>query len=226
HAGEVRRQGQLRHRPPRGGLCRRGARRRLDRIEGGNPARRRAHGFRHLLPDGRRPADRARERDLRARRKGRVSAQLVLAPGLWMPGAAMGILGARLSRHGYRVRTFGYRGRAPYESNLEALARFADGETFFVGHSLGGVLILDMLNRHPEIQAQGAVLLVAPVRGCLAGRRFGGASVGRWMMGPCRALWEERPARWSRRAPLGVVAGTTPFGLGRMVSGRLPGLND
>jgi pimeloyl-ACP methyl ester carboxylesterase len=155
-----------------------------------------------------------------------VSAQLVLVPGLWMPGAAMGLLAARLSRHGYRVRIFGYRGRAPYEANLDALARFADGEAFFVGHSLGGLLILDMLNRHPEVPAQGAVLLGAPVRGCLAGRRFGGAGVGRWMMGACRDLWEERAARWSRPAPLGVVAGTTPFGLGRMVSGRLPGPND
>ena len=155
-----------------------------------------------------------------------MSAQLVLAPGLWMPGAAMGVLAARLARHGWRVRIFGYRGRAPYEANLEALARFADGDAFFVGHSLGGVLILDMLNRHPEVQARGAVLLGAPVRGCLAGRRFGGAGLGRWMMGPCRELWDERPARWSRSAPLGVVAGTTPFGLGRMVSGRLPGLND
>ena len=155
-----------------------------------------------------------------------MSAQLVLAPGLWMPGAAMGILAARLARHGWRVRIFGYRGRAPYEANLEALARFADGQSFFVGHSMGGVLILDMLNRHPEVQAQGAVLLGAPVRGCLAGRRFGGAGLGRWMMGACRELWNERPARWSRSAPLGVVAGTTPVGLGRMVGGRLPGLND
>jgi len=155
-----------------------------------------------------------------------VSAQLVLVPGLWMPGAAMGILGARLARHSYRVRVFGYRARAPYQANLETLARFADGQAFFVGHSLGGVLILDMLNRHPEVRARAAVLLGAPVRGCLAGRRFGSASLGRWMMGASRELWEERSARWSRPTPLGVVAGTTPFGLGRMVSGRLPGLND
>jgi pimeloyl-ACP methyl ester carboxylesterase len=155
-----------------------------------------------------------------------MKADLVLAPGLWMPGAAMGVLGARLAQRGYRVRIFDYRGRAPYEANVEALARFARGGAFFVGHSLGGVLILDMLNRHPEVETPGTVLLGAPVRGCLAGRRFGGAGIGRWMMGACRELWDERPARWTRRAPLGVVAGTTPFGLGRVVGGRLPGPND
>ena len=154
-----------------------------------------------------------------------MSAQLVLAPGLWMPGAAMGLLAARLSQRGYRVHIFGYQGRAPFDANVEALARFAKGKTFFVGHSLGGVLVLEMLNRHPEIEAQAAVLLGAPVRGCLAGRRLGGARLGRWLMGACRDLWDERPARWTRRAPLGVVAGTTPLGLGRAF-GRLPGPND
>ena len=155
-----------------------------------------------------------------------MSVEVVLAPGLWMPRAAMSVLDVRLARHGYRVRTFPYRGRAPFDANVDALARFAGAGAFFVGHSLGGVLILEMLNRHPEVNAQGAVLLGSPVRGCLAGRRFGSARLGRWMMGGCRELWDERPARWTRRAPLGVIAGTTPFGLGRMVNGRLPGPND
>ena len=154
-----------------------------------------------------------------------MSAELVLAPGLWMPGVAMRVLAARLSQRGYRVHIFGYQGRAPFDANVEALARFAKGKAFFVGHSLGGVLVLEMLNRHPEIEAQAAVLLGAPVRGCLAGRRLGGARLGRWMMGACRELWDERPARWTRREPLGVVAGTTPLGLGRAF-GRLPGPND
>ena len=154
-----------------------------------------------------------------------MSAELVLAPGLWMPAAAMSLLATRLSRRGYRVRTFDYQGRAPFDANVEALARFARGRTFFVGHSLGGLLVLEMLNRHPEVEAQAVVLLGAPVRGCLAGRRLGGARLGRWMLGACRELWDERPARWTRRAPLGVVAGTTPLGLGRAF-GRLPGPND
>ena len=151
--------------------------------------------------------------------------EVVLAPGLWMPGVAMRVLAARLSQRGYRVHIFDYHGRAPFQANVEALARFALGKRVFVGHSLGGVLVLEMLNRHPEIQAQAVVLLGAPVRGCLAGRRLGGARLGRWMMGACRELWDERPARWTRRAPLGVVAGTTPLGLGRAF-GRLPGSND
>jgi hypothetical protein len=45
------------------------------------------------------------------------------------------------------------------------------------------------------------------------------------MMGACGELWQEREAAWRRDAPLGVVAGTLPLGLGRAL-GRLPGPND
>jgi pimeloyl-ACP methyl ester carboxylesterase len=143
-----------------------------------------------------------------------------------MPGAAMELLAMRLARLGYRPRTFAYRGRSPFEANVERLAHFAGGSAaHFIGHSLGGVLVLEMLNRHPEVAVRSALLLGAPVRGCLAGRRFGRHHAGRWMMGGCGPLWEEREARWRRDAPLGVVAGTLPLGLGRAF-GRLPGEND
>ena len=151
--------------------------------------------------------------------------QVVLAPGLWFPVAVMALLAARLARRGYGVHVFSYRGRASHEKNVEALARFARDGALFVGHSLGGVLVLDMLNRHPEVRADAVVLLGAPVRGCLAGRRLAGAAIGRWMLGECRALWEEHGARWVRSSPLGVVAGTLPLGLGRVL-GRLPAPND
>jgi pimeloyl-ACP methyl ester carboxylesterase len=151
--------------------------------------------------------------------------QVILAPGLWMPGAAMALLAARLGRGGYRAQVFAYSGRGSFDDNVERLARFAGEASYFVGHSLGGLLMLDMLNRHPEVQPAAVVLLGAPVRGCLAGRRLGGAALARWMLGACRSLWDERPARWTRGAPLGVVAGTLPMGLGRAF-GRLPGMND
>jgi pimeloyl-ACP methyl ester carboxylesterase len=154
-----------------------------------------------------------------------MTQNVILAPGLWMPRAAMLLLAARLERRGYGVRVFSYSGRRSYDANVEALASFAREGAAFVGHSLGGVLILDMLNRHAELEPKAVVLLGAPVRGCMAGRRFGAARVGRWMMGACRQQWEERPALWARGAPLGVVAGTLPMGLGRAF-GNLPGPND
>ena len=159
-----------------------------------------------------------------------MSGEIILVHGLWMPRVAMTLLAARLAREGFRVHTFGYRGRAPLASNIERLARFThervNGQPpHFVGHSLGGVLVYDTLSRHPDLASGHVVLLGAPVRGCHAGRRLSGAAVGRWLLGACRERWQEHEARWTRREPLGVIAGTLPVGLGRLL-GVLPGDND
>lgn len=155
---------------------------------------------------------------------------VVLAPGLWMPSAAMALMAARLGRAGYTPHVFAYRGRSPFAANVGRFARFirdslGGRRAHFIGHSLGGVLVLDTLNCHPDIGVASALLLGAPVRGCLAGRRFAQVQVGRWMMGACGELWQPREASWRRPEPLGVIAGTLPLGLGRAV-GRLPGTND
>ena len=155
-----------------------------------------------------------------------MTSDVILVPGLWVPAAAMALIAARLARRGYVTRSFAYRSRAPLEANIERLARFVDGRTaHFVGHSLGGVLIYDMLARHPEIASGNVVLVGAPVRGCYAGRRLGSRSLGRWLLGACVGRWERREARWQRPERLGVIAGTLPLGLGRAL-GALPGEND
>lgn len=164
-------------------------------------------------------------------RSTRATRDIVVVPGLWMPGIVMGVLAARLARAGYVTHLFSYSGRGPLEANVERLARYArqigSGQAaHFVGHSLGGLLVLETLNRKPDVALASAVLLAAPVRGCLAGRRLARAHAGRWMLGASVALWAEpREARWQRGAPLGVVAGTRPIGLGRAL-GPLPGPND
>lgn len=155
-----------------------------------------------------------------------MTREVVLVHGLWVPAAVMTLLAARLARSGCVTRSFAYRGRAPLEANIEDLARYIDGRSVhLVGHSLGGVLIYDMLDRYPEMATGNIVLLGAPVRGCYAGRRLGSGALGRWLLGACAVRWESREARWQRPAPLGVIAGTLPLGLGRAL-GVLPGDND
>ncbi len=159
-----------------------------------------------------------------------MTGRVLLVPGLWMPAAAMTFLALELARRGFSPQLFSYRGRSPMEANVERLACHAaslarEGALHYVGHSLGGVLILATLERHAELPAEGVVLIGSPVNGCAAGRSFGRMAFGRWFMGESRPLWEPCSARWSRQAPLGVIAGTAPWGLGRLF-GPLAGDND
>ena len=155
--------------------------------------------------------------------------QLILVHGLWVPGLVMQPLAARLARAGFRCHSFGYRGRAPgLEAHAERLARYARGigRASFVGHSLGGLLVLAALEADRAVEVERVVLLGTPARGSAAARRLARHAPGRWMLGgSAERLRAHHDACWSRPEPLGVLAGTLPFGLGRVI-GRLPGAND
>jgi len=158
-----------------------------------------------------------------------MSREVILVPGLWMPGAAMAWLGARLTRAGMRCRAFDYSGRErPLAALAERLARFAREcpPAAFLGHSLGGLVVLETLATERSLEVGAVVLLGTPAQGSMAGRRLARARIGQWMLGESEPLWcEGRVARWTRPEPLGVIAGTVPIGLGRAL-GRLPGAND
>lgn len=138
-------------------------------------------------------------------------------------------LAARLERAGYRCHTFSYMGAArPLATHAGRLARFARdvGPAHFVGHSLGGLVVLEALNAHADVVAGRVVLLGTAARGCYAGRRLARHGPGRWFLGRSEELWKEnRAAHWVRSEALGVLAGSLPLGLGRLF-GPLPGVND
>ena len=160
-------------------------------------------------------------------------ADVVLVHGLWMPALVMWPLARRLRACGYRTHLFGYAGRSdPLEVSAERLRRFAreaalGAPVHFVGHSLGGLVVLRALAADAAPPVARVVLLGTPVRGSVAGRRLAATAIGRWMLGESTPLWKDGGAvRWEGGAPLGVVAGSVPwFGLGRAL-GRLPGVND
>lgn len=157
----------------------------------------------------------------------------ILVHGLWVPGVVMKPLAARLARAGFRCHTFSYLGAVrPLAAHAERLARMARaiGPAHFIGHSLGGLVVLEALIRHPGIAVGRVVLLGTSVRGNLAGRRLARFTLGRWLLGKSEPLWRERhpagrAARWMRAERFGVIAGTRPFGLGRLL-GSLAGSND
>lgn len=155
--------------------------------------------------------------------------EVILVHGLWTPRAVLWPLAWRLARRGYLPRLFPYQGRAPFAQNLARLVCFARASgrsAHFVGHSLGGILALATLNANPDIAIGALVLIGSPVRGCASARRLARHRVGRWMLGHGESpLCRGGDASWTRREPLGVVAGTRPVGAGRVLGG-LPAEND
>ena len=106
---------------------------------------------------------------------------VILAHGLWVPGLVMHPLAYRLEQAGFRCHAFSYMGAGrPLSAHAERLARFAHGigPAHFVGHSLGGLLVLDCIASGAiwiDMVATGVdVLVSAPQKG--------------WSSSPCCAM--------------------------------------
>lgn len=143
----------------------------------------------------------------------------------------MAWLGHRLARAGFSTRRFSYPTvTQDLRENAEDLARFVrtlDAATVhFVGHSLGGLVIRALFSYSPPRQPGRVVTLVTPHSGSyvatvLSRYHWGRAILGKSMAGLLRG--ELAGARMVRE--VGVIQGTLPVGLGRLLPG-LPRPND
>jgi pimeloyl-ACP methyl ester carboxylesterase len=159
-----------------------------------------------------------------------VREAVILAHGLWMGGWAMQVLRLALSRRGLAAHTFAYRSMAQgldeHANRLAArIAALPEPVVNLVGHSLGGLVILRYLKLHGERRIGRIVLMGTPVRGCMAGLRLEKISGGELLLGASRAIWRSLPEEYRPQRELGVIAGTRPRGMARLVM-RLPGAND
>ncbi len=145
---------------------------------------------------------------------------VILVHGLWMHGLVCAPLAGRLRRRGFRVALFSYRslrwGMADIGVRLHAYARTRpEARIHFVGHSLGGLVILSMLARYRDLPVGRVILLGSPCNDCESARQLGKRRGGELLLG--RALRDWTPADGeavARRVPVGIVAGTRRFGIG------------
>lgn len=160
---------------------------------------------------------------------------IVFVHGIWMPGSIMTWLKHQLeTRHGFTGRIFGYWAvRVGLDENAALLAEFAaaaereagGGPVHLVGHSLGGVLALRMLEEHPEAPDGRVVCLGSPLCGSRAAIglkrwRWGGELLGRTITA---GVLEEPASRWcapvTEGREVGVIAGNRSIGGGRLLAG-------
>ncbi|MDA8094733.1 MAG: alpha/beta fold hydrolase [Betaproteobacteria bacterium] len=162
-------------------------------------------------------------------------AVVILVHGLWMRGWVLGLLRRRLARCGLAARVFSYPSlQEPLDAAAEHLAQFAAGlpdcPLHFVGHSLGGLVVLRLLRDYPEYRNGRVVLLGTPMQGSRVARRLAHAPWLRALLGPhADALTRPAPQAdtdWiGDEASVAMIAGTRPVGIGRLVT-RLPRPND
>jgi pimeloyl-ACP methyl ester carboxylesterase len=172
----------------------------------------------------------------------------ILVHGLWMQGFALTVMRRRLEADGaVRASLFSYPTIAgtmsDHVSRLIEYARAQRTERLhFVGHSLGGLVVLRALEVTADLPPGRAVLLGSPLQGSRAAQGLARMPFGRALIGG--ALAEEcidwSPREWSGRREVGVIAGSMGFGLGRLLANleeehdgtvmvaetRLPGARD
>jgi pimeloyl-ACP methyl ester carboxylesterase len=157
-------------------------------------------------------------------------AQVVVVHGLWMTGAEATLFRHRLAAQGFAVRQYHYHSVSqPPAAVLDGLADEVlrhGGPVHLVGHSLGGLVILRLLEARGDLPVGRVVLLGSPVNGSAAAQGLVRLAGSDWMFGAMAGeLLSGAPRRWCGTTPVGVVAGTQSLGLGRLVAG-LDGPND
>jgi pimeloyl-ACP methyl ester carboxylesterase len=155
---------------------------------------------------------------------------VILVHGLWLGGWVMQGLRLRLARRGYAAHTFSYpsivQSLDEHARRLAArIGELREPVIHLVGHSMGGLVVLRCLRDHGEQRIGRVVLIGTPVRACMAGRRLENLAGGKRMLGASRDIWHSLPEAFRPSCELGVIAGSRPWGLGRMLM-RLPGTSD
>jgi pimeloyl-ACP methyl ester carboxylesterase len=109
------------------------------------------------------------------------------------------------------------------DETVEQLARFVarlDADSIhFVGHSFGGVVLCRYFQKHPCERPGRVVILGSPLTGSRSARTVARNPLMRRMIGPlvnAELVEECAPRAWACQNELGVIAGTTAMGLGRL----------
>jgi pimeloyl-ACP methyl ester carboxylesterase len=163
---------------------------------------------------------------------------VVYVHGLWWNGWESLLLRRRLSRElncealSFRYSSVGAGVRENARALMAFLARLRADTLHIVGHSLGGLVVLQSFEdarpadagagRDATLPPGRIVLIGAPVRGSVAARNLSQVPFGRQILGRTahEVLLTERDRRWRGARELGVIAGSVPLGLGRLVVGH------
>ena len=151
--------------------------------------------------------------------------EIIVAHGLWFGAVFMQPLARRLQRlTGLPVRRFHYRTtRGELAEHAERLHRFAKSGgapvQHFVGHSLGGLVILKMLNTYDDLAPGRLVFLGSPLQGSRVARKAKKIPGSEALLGKVQGTLQEGFPVVPGDREAGMIAGSRSMGLGWMVGG-------
>ena len=156
---------------------------------------------------------------------------VVLVHGLWMHGWIMKPMGVRLERCGFHAEFFSYPSmRNSLSQNARLLSRFVASlpasRVHFIGHSLGGLLILQMLSEFPDNRTGRVILAGTPYNTSHVAQKLSAVRPGRHILGRSMMQWlGQTPLICNGQYQLGLIAGSRSIGAGRLIS-RFASAND
>jgi pimeloyl-ACP methyl ester carboxylesterase len=144
---------------------------------------------------------------------------VILVPGIGLGGVEFFMLVRRLRKQGYCVKIFWKNPwRGELTDNAKALYQMISSQqtakTHLVAHSLGGLVVLQMLQDYPQQKVARVVLLGSPISGCLAARRVLRLPSGRWLLGKTLTITCTNPIAFPKECVVGSIAGRLNFLLG------------
>lgn len=157
-----------------------------------------------------------------------ASPEVLLVHGIWNARHWLAPFAARLRREGLRPGLFGYPSilagpEAGADRLIEHLRRRPT--PLLVGHSLGGLVILEALRRAPDLPVDRVVCLGSPLKGSGVAAALGQRPGLSWTLGRSRDLLVRGCPPWEGRAEIGVVAGDHARGVGGLFT-RMDGPSD
>ena len=155
---------------------------------------------------------------------------IVLVHGLWNRGWMMARMAKRLRTRGHHVRVFSYPTRADnldgHADQLHSFVREQEtAECHLVGHSMGGLVILNLLSRFDDLPPGRVVLMGTPVKGSKVVKRMQRLPGHGFIFGKAR----ENLLQGFQFSPAGhetgMIRGTREFGFGQ-IAGKQNEPND
>jgi pimeloyl-ACP methyl ester carboxylesterase len=157
--------------------------------------------------------------------------------GIWSHGVSMFLIKRRLEKeYGFKVLVFNYPSvRGTLDDNADKLSDFIAREgldaTHMIGHSLGGVIALRMVANDTDAVPGRIVCIGSPLTGSraanfLSTQNWAEPFVGHSLSeGVVRRAANEWASHVCEKREVGVIAGTSPYGFGRLVT-TFDGEND